>query len=30
VEDTWIGVHDVIGLIVNGAGVDDVCAASPT
>jgi uncharacterized protein (DUF433 family) len=25
VEGTRIGVHDVMGLIVNGASVDDVC-----
>ena len=25
VEGTRIGVHDVIGLIVNGANVDEVC-----
>jgi uncharacterized protein (DUF433 family) len=24
VEDTRIGVHDVIGLIVNGSSIDDV------
>ena len=25
IEGTRIGVHDVVGLIVNGATVDDVC-----
>jgi uncharacterized protein (DUF433 family) len=25
IEGTRIGVHDVVGLIVNGASVDDVC-----
>ena len=29
VEGTRIGVHDVIGLIVNGAGVDGVCRSFP-
>jgi uncharacterized protein (DUF433 family) len=29
VEGTRIGVHDVIGLIVNDATVDEVCRASP-
>ena len=29
VEGTRIGVHDVIGLIVNGAGVDEVCRSFP-
>ena len=29
VEDTRIGVHDVIGLIVNGATVDEVCRSFP-
>lgn len=29
VEGTRIGVHDVIGLIVNGATVDDVCRSFP-
>jgi uncharacterized protein (DUF433 family) len=29
VEGTRIGVHDVIGLIVNGAGVDEVCRNFP-
>ena len=28
-EGTRIGVHDVIGLIVNGAGVDEVCRSFP-
>jgi uncharacterized protein (DUF433 family) len=29
IEGTRIGVHDVIGLIVNGAGVDDVLRSFP-
>lgn len=29
VEGTRIGVHDVVGLIVNGATVDDVCRSFP-
>lgn len=29
VEGTRIGVHDVIGLIVNGASVDEVCRSFP-
>ena len=29
VEGTRIGVHDVVGLIVNGAGVDDVVRSFP-
>ena len=29
IEDTRIGVHDVVGLIVNGASVDDVCRSFP-
>ena len=29
VEGTRIGVHDVIGLIVNGASVDEVCRSLP-
>ena len=29
VEGTRIGVHDVMGLIVNGAGVDDVRRSFP-
>lgn len=29
VEDTRIGVHDVVGLIVNGASVDDVVRSFP-
>ena len=29
VEGTRIGVHDVIGLIVNGASVDDVVRSFP-
>ncbi len=27
IEGTRTGVHDVVGLIVNGAGVDDVCSS---
>ena len=30
IEDTRIGVHDVIGLIVNGATVDEVCRSFPS
>ena len=29
VENTRIGVHDVVGLIVNGATVDDVVRSFP-
>ena len=29
IEGTRIGVHDVVGLIVNGASVDDVCRSFP-
>ncbi len=29
VEGTRIGVHDVVGLIVNGASVDDVLRSFP-
>jgi uncharacterized protein (DUF433 family) len=29
IAGTRIGVHDVIGLIVNGAGVDDVVRSFP-
>jgi uncharacterized protein (DUF433 family) len=29
VEDTRIGVHDVIGLIVNGSNIDDVVRSFP-
>ena len=29
VEGTRIGVHDVIGLIVSGASVDEVCRSFP-
>ena len=29
VEGTRIGVHDVVGLIVNGATVDDACRSFP-
>jgi uncharacterized protein (DUF433 family) len=29
VEDTRIGVHDVIGLIVNGSSIDDVVRSFP-
>jgi uncharacterized protein (DUF433 family) len=29
VENTRIGVHDVLGLIVNGASVDDVVRSFP-
>jgi uncharacterized protein (DUF433 family) len=28
-EGTRIGVHDVIGLIINGANVEDVCRSFP-
>ncbi len=29
IEATRIGVHDVVGLVVNGASVDDVCRSFP-
>lgn len=29
IEGTRIGVHDVVGLIVNGASVDEVCRSFP-
>lgn len=29
VDGTRIGVHDVVGLIVNGASVEDVCRSFP-
>lgn len=29
IEGTRIGVHDVVGLTVNGAGVDEVCRSFP-
>ena len=29
IEGTRIGVHDVTGLIVNGASVDEVCRSFP-
>jgi uncharacterized protein (DUF433 family) len=29
VEGTRIGVHDVVGLLVNGSGVDDVVRSFP-
>jgi uncharacterized protein (DUF433 family) len=29
VDGTRIGVHDVVGLIINGASVDDVCRSFP-
>jgi uncharacterized protein (DUF433 family) len=29
VEDTRIGVHDVVGLIVNGSSIDDVVRSFP-
>lgn len=29
IAGTRIGVHDVVGLIVNGASVDDVCRSFP-
>lgn len=29
VEGTRIGVHDVVGLIVNGSSIDDVCRSFP-
>ena len=28
-EGTRIGAHDVIGLIINGASVDEVCGSFP-
>jgi len=30
VEGTRIGVHDVVGLILNGASIDDVMASFPS
>jgi len=30
IEGTRIGVHDVVGLVVNGAGIDDVCRTFPS
>jgi uncharacterized protein (DUF433 family) len=29
VEDTRIGVHDVVGLIVNGSSIDDIVRSFP-
>ena len=29
IEGTRIGVHDVVGLLVNGASIDDVCRSFP-
>jgi len=29
IEGTRIGVHDAVGLTVNGASVDDVCRSFP-
>jgi uncharacterized protein (DUF433 family) len=29
IEGTRIGVHDVVGLVVNGAGIDDVVRSFP-
>jgi len=29
IEGTRIGVHDVVGLIVNGATIDEVCRSFP-
>ena len=29
IEGTRLSVHDIVGLIVNGAGVDDVCRSFP-
>ena len=29
IEDTRIGVHDVVGLLVNGANIDDACREFP-
>jgi uncharacterized protein (DUF433 family) len=29
VEGTRIGVHDVVGLIIDGASVEDVCRSFP-
>ena len=29
VEETRIGVHDVVALIVNGSSIDDVCRSYP-
>jgi uncharacterized protein (DUF433 family) len=29
VENTRIGVHDVVGMVLSGSGIDDVIRASP-
>lgn len=29
IEGTRIGVHDVVGLVVNGASIDDACRSFP-
>ena len=29
IEGTRIGVHDVVGLVVNGASIDEVCRSFP-
>jgi uncharacterized protein (DUF433 family) len=29
IEGTRIGVHDVVGLFINGASIDDVCRSFP-
>jgi len=29
IEGTRIGVHDVIGLVINGATIDDACRSFP-
>jgi uncharacterized protein (DUF433 family) len=30
IEGTRIGVHDIVGLVVNGATVDEVCRSFPS
>lgn len=29
IEGTRIGVHDVVALVINGAGIDDACRSFP-
>jgi uncharacterized protein (DUF433 family) len=29
IEGTRIGVHDLVGLMINGASIDDVCRSFP-
>ena len=30
VEGTRVGVHDVVGLVINGTSIDDICRSFPT